>query len=127
MGKYVFPSADNSCPLGFDISQLERAGFSVHNVANTGVHYGLTIKSWYQNWVSNKDKVVAKYGGWWYRCFEVFLGWSSIIAAQGSSTVFMITSTKNHANDKYSLPAEADYKISRRDKWVGKEVIGIQQ
>ena len=95
MGTYIFPAADSSCPLGFVVTQLERAGFEVHSVENTGVHYSLTINHWYQNWLKNKEAVVAKYGEWWYRLWVIFLGWSTIIASQGSSTVFMIAAHKN--------------------------------
>jgi cyclopropane fatty-acyl-phospholipid synthase-like methyltransferase len=41
-----------------------------------GVHYAATIHRWYLNWVSNKDKVVAKYGIRWYRIWVYFLAYS---------------------------------------------------
>lgn len=126
MGKYIFPAADASCPLGFVTSQLERAGFEVHRVENTGVHYSLTIKAWYDNWVKNKDAVIAKYGEWWFRLWMVFLAWSTIIAAQGSSTVFMVTCNINHKNDKESVLGE-EVPLNRMDKWIGKNPIAIQQ
>lgn len=62
MNKYIFPGADASCSLGWVINQVEAAGFEVKNIDVIGVHYSATIWRWYQNWVSNKDKVVAKYG-----------------------------------------------------------------
>ena len=37
MGKYIFPGADASCPLGFVVDQAERAEFEVHRVENCGV------------------------------------------------------------------------------------------
>jgi cyclopropane fatty-acyl-phospholipid synthase-like methyltransferase len=113
MGRYIFPAADASCPLGFVVTHLERTGFEVHRVENCGVHYSLTIKAWYDNWVSNKDKIAtSEYatdrdgkakGEFWYRLWIIFLAWSAIIAAQGTSTVFMITCHKNHMNDKRSV------------------------
>jgi cyclopropane fatty-acyl-phospholipid synthase-like methyltransferase len=129
MGKYIFPAADASCPLGFVVNQAERAGFEVHRVENCGVHYSLTIKAWYNNWVSNREAIVAKYGERWYRMWMIFLGWSTLIAAQGSSTVFMITMTKNHKNDKDSVsPAEAaSVPFSRTDRWVGPNPVATQQ
>jgi cyclopropane fatty-acyl-phospholipid synthase-like methyltransferase len=127
MNKYIFPAADASCPLGFVTSQLERAGWEVHRVENTGVHYSLTIKHWYDNWIKNKDKVIATYDLYNYRQFEVFLGWSTIIAAQGSSTVFMTTNTLNHAVDGKTMAKESDAPINRMAKWVGSKPIGLQQ
>lgn len=102
MGRYIFPAADASCPIGWVSSQLERAGYEVMEVKNMGVHYNKTITHWYENWEKSKEKVLEKYGEWWYRLWILFLGWSQAIAAQGSSTVFMITCTKNLETDKKS-------------------------
>ncbi len=129
MAKYIFPGADASCPLGFVVDQAERAGFEVHRVENCGVHYSLTIEKWYENWISNEGVIVAKYGERWFRMWTFFLAWSSLIAAQGSSTVFMITLTKNIQNDKDSVSeAEAEaVPFSRMRRWVGKKPVATQQ
>jgi len=131
MGRYIFPGADASCPLGFVTNHLEKAGFEVHRVENCGVHYSLTIAHWYNNWKSNKTQIVAKYGEWWYRLWIVFLAWSVIIAAQGSSTVFMITATKNLKNDVRTLSkdeaSKQGLKLNRTQKWVGPKPVATQQ
>ena len=62
MNKYVFPGADASCSLGWVVSQVEAAGFEVKNIDVLGVHYSATLWKWYLNWVSNREKVVEKYG-----------------------------------------------------------------
>jgi cyclopropane fatty-acyl-phospholipid synthase-like methyltransferase len=62
MNKYIFPGADASCSLGWVVKQLEGAGFEIKNIDVLGVHYSATIFRWYKNWVSNKDKVIEKYG-----------------------------------------------------------------
>jgi cyclopropane fatty-acyl-phospholipid synthase-like methyltransferase len=95
MGTYIFPAADASCPLGWVISQLEAAGFEIRSSETVGIHYSWTIKRWYNNWLSNRDAVVAAYGEYWYRLWVVFLAWSTIIAEQGSSTCFQIVAHKN--------------------------------
>jgi len=129
MGQYIFPAADASCPIGWVTTQLERAGFEVHRVENCGVHYSLTIKAWYNNWMKNKDQVIEKYGQYWFRMWAIFLAWSAIIAAQGSSTVFMITSHINHKNDGSSVyQADGSKKLfSRMDTFVGPDILGVQQ
>ena len=58
--------------------QLESAGFEVKNIDVLGVHYSATIYRWYQNWVSNKESVIAKYGDRWYRIWVFFLAYSTI-------------------------------------------------
>ncbi|MEN9579721.1 MAG: hypothetical protein RJA70_2730 [Pseudomonadota bacterium] len=129
MAKYIFPGADASCPLGFVVSHAERAGFEVHRVENCGVHYGVTIKKWYDNWKSNEAAIVKKYGERWFRMWMMFLGWSVLIGGQGSSTVFMITMTKNIKNDKWTVSNDetGEHAFSRRDRWIGKDVVATQQ
>jgi cyclopropane fatty-acyl-phospholipid synthase-like methyltransferase len=57
-------------------SQLESANFEIKSVDVLGVHYSATIHRWYLNWVSNKEKVIAKYGIRWYRVWVYFLAYS---------------------------------------------------
>ncbi|RDX46413.1 sphingolipid C9-methyltransferase [Lentinus brumalis] len=95
MNKYVFPGADASCSLGWVVNQLEAAGFEVKNIDVLGVHYSATLWRWYKNWISNKDKVVEKYGDRWYRIWLYFLASATIASRQGSASVFQITLHKN--------------------------------
>lgn len=118
MNRYVFPGADASCALYWDIEQVERAGFEVRTVENKGIHYALTILTWYNNWVKNKDKVVKKYGEWAWRNWSIFLSWSYLIAMQGSSTVWMIGLTKQMPFDERSVatPSQADQGFDEANK-----------
>lgn len=129
MAKYVFPGADASCPLGFVVSQAERAGFEIHRVENCGVHYATTIRRWYENWKSNQAAIVEKYGERWFRTWMMFLAWSVLIGGQGSSTVFMITLTKNIKNDKSTVGGEEAKGVafSRAARWIGPKPIETQQ
>jgi cyclopropane fatty-acyl-phospholipid synthase-like methyltransferase len=95
MNKYIFPGADASMPLSFVVRHMESAGFEIHSVENVGIHYSLTISRWYDNWMNNRAEVVKTYGEWWFRVWQMFLGWSVEIAAQGSSTCFQIVANKN--------------------------------
>lgn len=94
MGEHVFPGADASCPMGWVTTQLERAGFEVQRVQNLGTHYSRTLAQWLEEWHADKEAITAKYGVKAWRRWEVFLAWSVRVARQGSSTVFMITATK---------------------------------
>lgn len=102
MGEYIFPGADASMPLSFVVKRLEKAGFEIHSVENIGIHYSRTIQLWYYNWQRNKQQVLDAYGQWWFRCWEIFLGWSVDIAKQGNSTCFQIVCNKNR--DDYDRP-----------------------
>ncbi len=100
MNKYIFSGADASMPLNWDLKRLESVGFEVHSVENVGIHYSRTIDHWYQNWMRNEEKVMAKYGLETFRMYQIFLGWSVEIARQGSSTAYQIVCNKNL--DKYN-------------------------
>ena len=95
MAKYVFPGADASCPLNWVIEEAERAGFEVESSETLGIHYSTTIYRWYANWIDNKDHVVAKYGMKWWKIWEFFLAYSTVIARQGSATVYQLVLHKN--------------------------------
>ena len=107
MNKYIFSGADASMPLSFVVKNLEKAGFEIHSVENIGIHYSITIDRWYDNWMRNRSKVEEKYGQFWVRLWQVFLGWSVHIAAQGNSTCFQIVCNKNLENfDRYRWVGE---------------------
>jgi cyclopropane fatty-acyl-phospholipid synthase-like methyltransferase len=95
MGTWIFPAADASLPLAWTVNQLEAAGFEVQSHENIGIHYSETISRWLDNCIKNKEKIISKYGDKWYRIWLVFLAWSVVIAAQGSSTCHMIVAHKN--------------------------------
>ncbi|KAI8578478.1 hypothetical protein K450DRAFT_247034 [Umbelopsis ramanniana AG] len=95
MARYIFPGADASTPLYWYINQLECAGFEIHNIDTVGVHYSATLERWYYNWMENKEKITSKYGNKWFRVWEIFLSWSTIISRQGSATCFQIVANKN--------------------------------
>lgn len=96
MAKYIFPGADASCPLGWIVTELERAGFEIHSSETIGVHYSLTINRWYDNWMkpANQKAMIEKYGRI-VRIWNIFLAWSTIIARQGNSTCTQLVCHKN--------------------------------
>ncbi|MFT5646394.1 MAG: cyclopropane fatty-acyl-phospholipid synthase-like methyltransferase [Aureispira sp.] len=95
MNEYIFPGADASMPVSWDLRKIEKAGFEINTVENVGIHYSKTIAAWYDNWMSNEDKVVEKYGKMQFRMYQVFLGWSARIAAIGGSSAYQIICHKN--------------------------------
>jgi cyclopropane fatty-acyl-phospholipid synthase-like methyltransferase len=95
MNKYIFPGADASCPLGWFVDKLEGAGFEIKHVDTIGVHYSATLWRWYRNWMANREKAEAKYGNRWFRIWEFFLAYSTIISRQGSATCYQLTLVKN--------------------------------
>lgn len=111
MNEYIFPGADASMPVSWDLRRIEKAGFEIHTVENVGIHYSKTIAAWYNNWMSNKDSVIAKYGEAQFRMYQIFLGWSTRIAAIGGSSAYQIICHKN-VNDV------------KRERYIGKIALG---
>ena len=95
MNKYIFPGADASLPLSDMVKPMEKAGFQVHCVENTSIHYVLTLQRWHTNWQRNRDATLARYGERWYRLWDLFLPWSWRIGVQGSCHAFQLTAFKN--------------------------------
>lgn len=81
--------------MGWVINKLESAGFEIRSADVIGVHYSATIQRWYENWLSNEDKVKAKYGDRLYRIWVFFLASSTIVAREGGSSAFQIVAHKN--------------------------------
>jgi hypothetical protein len=75
---------------------------------------------WYHNIVKNKDEVIAKHGKFAYRLHELFLAWSTMIARQGSSTVWLMIMTHQHAVDNYSC-AKKEVKLNRSKLFIDKK------
>jgi len=95
MAKYIFPGADAARKLIWITDHLEAAGFEVHTVENVGNHYSITLKQWYDNWLSNEEAILASYGERWFRIWSFFLAWASHVAQDGQSTCFQIVCNKN--------------------------------
>ena len=95
MDEHVFPGADASCPMGWVVTHLERAGFEVQNVHNMGYHYSQTLAHWLHTWETKKAEIEKAYGERSWRRWRVFLAWSVRIARRGGSTVQFITATKS--------------------------------
>jgi cyclopropane fatty-acyl-phospholipid synthase-like methyltransferase len=102
MNKYIFPGADASLPLSDMVKGMEKAGFDIHSAENVSIHYSVTIKRWHDNWLKNKDAVLASYGERWFRLWHLFLAWSWRIGAQGNAACFQVVAHKNldHFNRK---------------------------
>jgi cyclopropane fatty-acyl-phospholipid synthase-like methyltransferase len=116
MNKYIFPGADASlCPSPM-IKHMEKAGFEMHSAENVTIHYGHTMRRWHDNWLSNREAIVQKYGERWFRIWNLFLPWSVIVAEQGNAACFQIVMNKNtdsfNRNRFISEPATLGDRVS---------------
>ncbi len=95
MNKYIFPGADASVPPASMLKATEKAGFECQLLENLSPHYVLTIRAWAANWNRNHEHIVATYGERWFRIWNFFLAWSSLVAEQGSAASFQLVLNKN--------------------------------
>ena len=110
MARYIFPGADASLTLSGMIRAAEDGGFEVIDVENMSPHYVLTLRQWRDNWVSNKDAIIAAYGQRWYRLWHFFLHWSSLIGEQGSAFTYQLIMHKNNESfDRMGLRFNGGY------------------
>lgn len=95
MNRHVFPGADASLCSHAMLKSMEKANFEVHTVENVTNHYSLTLKRWHENWVKNRKDVTKAYGDRWYRIWNFFLAWSTIVGEQGNAACFQVVLNKN--------------------------------
>lgn len=123
MAKYVFAGADASLPLAPMMNVMEKANWEIHSVENISFHYKITIKKWHDNWLSNRELIVQRYGERWFRIWHVFLAWATTIAAQGTAACFQVLSHKNlNTFDRSRFIGKADMSdrielAGKRDDW----------
>ncbi len=110
MNRHVFPGADASLPPNAMLKYIEKSNFELHSAENITIHYSLTLKRWHENWVSNREAVTQAYGDRWYRIWNFFLAWSTIVAAQGNAACFQTVLNKN--TDAFD-----------RKRWIGQDFV----
>jgi len=95
MARYIFPGADASLPLSRMLLAAEEAGFEVADVENMSCHYVRTLRAWRDLWVSNSDAIRKAYGERWYRLWNFFLQWSSLMGERGGGFTYQVVLHKN--------------------------------
>jgi sphingolipid C9-methyltransferase len=119
MNRHVFPGADASLPIHAMLKSMEKAGFEIHSAENVTNHYGLTLKRWHENWVSNREAITQAYGDRWYRTWHFFLAWSVIVAEQGNANCFQIVLNKDIDAFNRKRYIGADFTLGERAKNLG--------
>jgi cyclopropane fatty-acyl-phospholipid synthase-like methyltransferase len=110
MNRHVFPGADASlCGYGM-LKAMEKSNFEIHSMENVTIHYSHTLKRWHENWVSNRAAITKTYGDRWYRIWNFFLAWSTIVGEQGNASCFQVVLNKNI--DEF-----------KRTRWIGQDFV----
>jgi cyclopropane fatty-acyl-phospholipid synthase-like methyltransferase len=116
MNRHVFPGADASLPPSGMLKAMHKSQFEVHSLENVTIHYSLTLNRWHDNWVANRAAVTRAYGDRWYRMWNFFLAWSTIIAEQGNAACFQTVLNKNVDQFDRKRYIAADFVLGERAK-----------
>jgi cyclopropane fatty-acyl-phospholipid synthase-like methyltransferase len=95
MNKYIYPGADAALPPSTMMKAFEKVGFEVHSIENISGHYAQTLRLWRDNWLANREAVVATHGERWFRIWNFFLAWSILIASEGNAGCYQAVLHKN--------------------------------
>jgi cyclopropane fatty-acyl-phospholipid synthase-like methyltransferase len=119
MNRHVFPGADASLPPFAMLKTMHKSQFEVHSMENVTIHYSVTLNRWHDNWVSNRAEIVRVYGDRWYRIWNFFLAWSTIIAEQGNAACFQTVLNKNNDHFNRTRYIGAETRLGARVPEVG--------
>lgn len=114
MNRHVFPGADASLPPFAMLKTMHKSQFEVHSMENVTIHYSLTLNRWHDNWISNRAAITQAYGDRWYRMWNFFLAWSTIIAEQGNAACFQTVLNKNMDKFNRTRFIGADFVLGER-------------
>lgn len=84
--RYIFPGGELD-HLGMSISNLERAGFEVHDVEGWRENYQRTTRLWWERLLARREEAVALVGPEKVRMWLLYLAGCSMAFARGGAYV----------------------------------------
>lgn len=100
--KYIFPGGELD-DIGHTVSEMERAGFEVHDVENWRVHYEKTTRVWCERLTERRAEAEAMVGPELYRLWVAYLGGCSLVFHRGSARIYQTLAGKS-AKGKPPVP-----------------------
>jgi cyclopropane-fatty-acyl-phospholipid synthase len=84
--RYIFPGGELD-HLGMSISNLERAGFEIHDVEGWREHYQRTTRLWWERLLERREEAVALVGPEKVRMWLLYLAGCSMAFARGGAYI----------------------------------------
>ena len=111
--KYIFPGG--YIPALSEIAVAsQKSGLIVSDVETLRLHYGWTIRHWYERTVANRDRIVAMYDERFYRMWLFYLSGAGAAFLWGGMGNFQLQYVKN----RHALPPTRDYMIAREAEYL---------
>ncbi len=102
--KYIFPGGYNPA-LSEIVSASEQVKLMVADVETLRLHYGLTLRHWYDRTVAAKAEIVALYDERFYRMWTFYLAGAMAAFNHGGMVNYQIQYIRN----RHALPITRDY------------------
>jgi cyclopropane-fatty-acyl-phospholipid synthase len=109
--KYTFPGAYVPA-LSEMMAASEGTRLFVTDVEILRIHYGLTLRHWYDRTVAAKDRIVALYDDRFFRMWTVYLAGAAAGFNHGGTVNYQI----QYGRDRRTLPLTRDYMVEAEDK-----------
>ena len=105
--KYIFPGGELD-DIGHTISEMERAGFEVHDVEGWRAHYEKTTRIWCERLTAEREAAERLVGAATYRIWVAYLGGCSLAFRRGSARIFQTLAGKSAKAPPAVPPSRAD-------------------
>jgi cyclopropane-fatty-acyl-phospholipid synthase len=102
--KYIFPGGYIPA-LSEMVRATEKMRFMITDVEVLRLHYGYTLKAWYDRTVAAKDAIVALYDERFFRMWTYYLAGSYVSFMWGGLVNYQI----QYARNRHALPITRDY------------------
>ena len=108
--KYIFPGGYIPA-LSETVEASEKFRLIATDIETLRLHYGKTLRCWYDNCMANKDKMVAMYDERFFRMWTFYLAGAATVFEYGSMCNYQI----QYARSRHALPITRGY-IEREEK-----------
>ncbi|MGY6568353.1 MAG: class I SAM-dependent methyltransferase, partial [Salinarimonas sp.] len=110
--RYIFPGGELD-HLGMSISNLERAGFEIHDVEGWREHYRRTTYLWWERLAARRAEAEALVGPEKVRMWLLYLAGCSLAFARGGAYINQTLASKRIKGDRGNAPLPVP--LSRAD------------
>ena len=107
MQKYIFPGGELD-DIGHTLSEMEKAGFEIHDVEGWRAHYARTTRIWCERLTARRVEAEALVGPETYRIWVAYLGGCSLAFERGSARIFQTLAGKSARGAPPVPPSRAD-------------------
>ena len=113
--KYIFPGGYIPA-LSETLVASEKTKLIHSDIETLRLHYGYTLRAWYERVVTQKDKVVAMYDERFYRMWIFYLAGAAAAFEGGGMCNYQI----QFVRERRALPLSRDYMLEAERRYLGK-------